>query len=389
MFKRVTAKKRADHYTSGNSVKLIRGGSEYFDLLESLIASAKNTIHFHVYIFDDDSTGIRIANALKQAALRGLRIYVMLDAYASKNLSGSFVADLKKSGIHFKWFAPLFKGQKFYLGRRLHHKVVVIDSFQCLVAGLNISDRYNDTEKGPAWLDWALFVEGNIGEVLARVCTRRYKSRIQRELQLKPKHLPLQGMVKDCMVRARTNDWIGRKWQISKSYLEMFRTAKKSIIIMSPYFLPGLIFRRAIKRAAKRGVKINVILAGVSDIGTSKYAERYLYRWMFKNKIDIFEYEKTVLHGKIAVCDGHWVTIGSYNLNNLSAYASVELNLDVANDSLATNVNDCLQKVIDEDCLQITEEEYYRTTSVWAHVMQKISYNLLRLAAFFVIRKRE
>ncbi len=124
-------------------------------------------------------------------------------------------------------------------------------------------------------------------------------------------------------------------------------------------------------------------------MGTSKYAERNLYRWLFRNNIEIFEYEKTVLHGKIAVSDKHWVTIGSYNLNNLSAYASVELNLDVANGTLATNVDNCLQEVIDKDCIQITEEEFYRSTSMVTHVMQKIAYNLLRLAAFFVIRKRE
>ncbi len=145
----------------------------------------------------------------------------------------------------------MFKGKKFYLGRRLHHKVVVIDSFQCLVAGLNISDRYNDTDKGPAWLDWALYVEGNIGELLVRICTRRYQGRFTHPLLSRPKPLSLDGIVKDCLVRARTNDWIGRKWQISRTYLEMFKTSKKSIIIMSPYFLPGIIFRRAIKKSSQ------------------------------------------------------------------------------------------------------------------------------------------
>src|SRR4051812_27314816 len=105
MFKRVKAVRTSDQYTSGNSVKLVRGGAEYFDLLERIITAAKHTIHFHVYIFDDDSTGNRIAAALKAAALRGIRVFVMLDAYASKNLSKAYVSDLKKSGIHFKWFS--------------------------------------------------------------------------------------------------------------------------------------------------------------------------------------------------------------------------------------------------------------------------------------------
>ncbi len=376
-------------YTPGNSVKLIRGGVEYFNLLEKLISEARHTIHFQVYIFDDDETGSRVATALKEAAIRGVKVYVMLDAYASKNLSKAFIKDITRSGIHFRWFAPIFKGKKFYLGRRLHHKVVVTDSFHCMVAGLNISDRYNDTSKGPAWLDWALFAEGPIGEVLARTCILRYKARLSSEVIDKPRRISLNGLVKDCSVRARSNDWIGRKKEISISYLEMFKSASESIIIMSPYFLPGLLFRRAIKQASKRGVKIRVILAGLSDIGTSKYAERYLYRWLFKNNVEIYEYSKTVLHGKIAVSDAKWITIGSYNLNNLSAYASVELNLDVANSTLAKNTEASLIEIIEKKCQQITEEEYYRTTSWLAHVMQKIAYNILRLAAFFVIRKRE
>ncbi|CAN5218231.1 cardiolipin synthase ClsB [soil metagenome] len=389
MFKLVKAVKSSEKYTFGNSVKLVRGGVESFDLLEQIIAAAKQTIHFQFYIFEDDATGVRIATALKGAALRGIRVFVLLDAYASKSLSKSFVADLKNSGIQFKWFAPLFKGKNFYLGRRLHHKVVVVDSFHCLVAGLNISDRYNDTEKAPAWLDWALFAEGSIGEALAQTCIKRYKLRLSANQDKNNSYIMLSGTVRDAAVRARTNDWFGRRWEISRSYLEMFKTAKNNIIIMSPYFLPGVIFRRAIKIAAKRGVTIKVILAGVSDIGTSKYAERYLYRWLFKNNIQIFEYQKNVLHGKIAVCDRQWVTIGSYNLNNLSAYASVELNLDIANSQLATNAENSLQELIEKDCKLISPQEYDRTTGIVKRVMQKLAYNLLRLAAFFITRKRD
>ncbi|NOT76316.1 MAG: phospholipase [Cyclobacteriaceae bacterium] len=390
MFERFRTSAKDAPYIAGTSVKLIRGGIEYFDLLEKMISSAKHIIHFQMYIFDNDATGQRIATALKDASRRGVRIFLMLDAYASKNLSKAFIQDLKDSGIRFHWFAPILKGKKFYLGRRLHHKVIVIDSFNCLVGGLNISDKYNDTEKGAAWLDWALYSEGTIGTSLAGICIRRFKtSRLSAIETVKPTHLPVSGIVKNCEVRPRRNDWIGRRREISRSYVEMFNNAADRIIIMSPYFLPGQMFRNSIKRAAKRGVSIKVILAGVSDIGTSKYAERYLYRWLFMNKVRIFEYNKTVLHGKIAVCDSKWMTIGSYNLNNLSAYASVELNIDVKNPTMALNTENCLTEIMDNHCEEITEEKYHRTTGWLARVMQKLAYNLLRLAAFIVIKKRE
>ncbi|MEJ0057217.1 MAG: hypothetical protein WDN75_17115 [Bacteroidota bacterium] len=140
-----------------------------------------------------------------------------------KNLSKAFVRDLVKSGIHFRWFAPIFKGKKFYLGRRLHHKVVVTDLYHSMVAGLNISDRYNDTIKGQAWLDWALFVRRTNRRRACRTCIRRYKAKLPHSINETPTGVHLKGLVKNCLVRARSNDWIGRKKEISNSYLEMFK----------------------------------------------------------------------------------------------------------------------------------------------------------------------
>ena len=172
----------------------------------------------------------------------------------------------------------------------------------------------------------------------------------------------------------------------------MFRTAKSHITIMSPYFLPGFEFRRKMKNAIRRGVIIKVVQAGTSDIALSKYAERYMYHWLLRNKVEIYEYQKTVLHGKIAVCDDQWMTVGSYNVNNLSAYASIELNLDVDNPHFAKSVERFLDRIIKTDCRQITEETY-RTGTGWVeHLLQAMAYSLLRVILFlftFYFKQRE
>ncbi len=394
MLKRVrTHRNSASSYLPNHIVKLVRGGLEYFDLLEKLIANAQSSIHFQFYILEDDETGRRIVKALKEAALRRVRIYVLLDGYASKNLPDEFIDSLRSAGINFRMFEPILKSKNFYFGRRLHHKVVVTDSWHCLVGGLNISDRYNDTVENRAWLDWALFAEGPVGSVLEKVCERRFKSKIPFTLEgLEAIPLPHSLSEKDCDIRVRTNDWVGRKWEISNSYLEMLSTATSQITIMSPYFLPGDIFRRRIKQAIKRGVAIKVILAGISDIALSKYAERYMYRWLLRNKVTIYEYQKTVLHGKMAVCDSGWVTIGSYNLNNLSAYASIELNLDVKSPAFARMVQIQLNEIIEMDCKSISEEDYDRNTGVLEHVLQKLAYTMLRVILFlftFYFKQKE
>lgn len=394
MFKLTPKPKTASgSYSLHNAVKLVKGGQEYFDLLETMIFAAKHSIHFQMYIYDEDETGKRIARALIEAAVRGVKVYVLVDGYASRNLSTDFIDNLLRAGINFRRFEPILKSKSFYFGRRLHHKVVVIDSFHCMVAGLNISNRYNDLGETKAWLDWALYVEGDVADTLARVCIRRYKVRIPvREATVDTTPLEIPPVEKDCAVRIRINDWVNSKREITNSYLEMFKTASSQIVIMSPYFLPGELIRRRIKQAVKRGVKIRVIQAGISDIAMSKYAERYMYRWLFRNKVEIFEYQKAVLHGKIAVCDGQWMTVGSYNLNNLSAYVSIELNLDVNNPVFARKVERCLEEIIEKDCVQITEEVYNKRTNVMIHVLQKVSYNLLRMALFlftFYFKQRE
>ena len=162
----------------------------------------------------------------------------------------------------------------------------------------------------------------------------------------------------------------------------MFRNATDNITIMSSYFLPGRIFRYAMERACNREVKMRVILAGTSDVRLAKHAERYIYRWLFKNNIEIYEFQKTVLHAKMATYDNNWATIGSYNVNNISAFASVELNLDIRDHTFCTGLNEHLEKIIREECTQITEEEYRTRFSIFSRFIQWASYTTVRILFF-------
>jgi cardiolipin synthase len=155
--------------------------------------------------------------------------------------------------------------------------------------------------------------------------------------------------------------------------------------------LPGRVFRKNVRRAVKRGVNIKLILAGASDIWVSKQAERYMYRWLLRNGIEIYEYPHNILHGKLAVYDGAWVTGGSYNVNNISAYASIELNLDVKDNNFAKHVCNNLQEIIHDDCIRITEDEYKIAYNIFERFLQYISYETVRLIFFlftFYFRQR-
>lgn len=376
-----------------NKTALVRGGKKYFDLLEHIINRTHTTLHLQMYIFNEDETGSRIINALLKAAARGVQVFIVLDGYASRDISKACIKNLKSAGIHFRWFNPIFKSRYFYFGRRLHHKVIVADAFTGLVSGINISDRYNDLNE-PAWLDWALFVQGEVSLQLNKICAdiwnksmwgKRFRTRF-----ILPRELPVPTDI--CMVRARVNDWVRGKKQISKTYTDMLKQAQHSVIFMSSYFLPGLLIKKHLRAAARRGVKIKIIAAGASDVLLAKQAERYLYRWLFKNNIEIYEYKKTVLHGKLSTYDNKFVRVGSYNINNVSAYASIELNLDVLDAPFAKKTEKVLQKIIREDCIQITEAEYNGKTTFFMHAWRRFCFDIYRiilyLFTFYFKRRR-
>jgi cardiolipin synthase len=311
-------------------------------------------------------------------------VFVLLDGYASQDLSKHFIREMKDAGIRFRWFWPLFKSRRFYLGRRMHHKVVVADASCCLTGGVNISDRYNDIDGHKAWLDWALYVEGQAALNLHIICNEMWRKAYWKQ-RLLPDKLPrLPGIVpqEECMVRVRRNDWVQGKNQISRSYLEMFHTAADRITIMSSYFLPGKLFRKNMVQAAKRGVTVRIIMGGVSDVKVARLAEQYMYQWLFRNGIEIYEYQDTVLHGKLAVFDGAWVTVGSYNVNRISAYASVELNMDIRNPEFAAGVQQELDGIMEKHCVRITPESFFSHTSLFKKISQRIAYEVIRVLFF-------
>jgi cardiolipin synthase len=377
--------KAATEYTAQNKVQLVRGGSPYFDLLLELINNAKESIHLQTYIYDDDETGMLVADALKAAVKRKVQVHVIADGYASQVMSQKFIDDLRSDGIQVKMFAPLFKSKYFYFGRRLHHKVTVTDATYALVGGINISNRYNDMPGNPAWLDFALYAEGEIARELCVLCWKTWYgfSTGMRITPCEEKEIVYSlNSAKTSLVRMRREDWVRRKNQISKTYIEMLRNAQSHVTILCSYFLPGKTIRRLLKSASARGVKIKVVTTGRSDVMVAKFAERWMYDWMLRNKIELYEYQKNVLHGKIAVCDTEWMTAGSYNINDISAYASIELNLDVKDPEFARQAEATLAKIISDDCILISTEYHLGKKNIFKQFVRWLSYRFIRATLY-------
>ena len=374
--------KKKTGYSEQQHLDLVRGGKPYFDCLLQLIDQSTQYFHLQTYIFDEDETGLLVASHLKQAAWRGVKVMVLVDGYASQHLSKTFVSDLRQAGVRFRFFEPIFKRNHFYFGRRLHHKVAVADGQKALVGGVNIADKYNDLPGKPSWLDFAVYIEGKLARELCVVCWKTWKG-----FPVRTGRIPcgpqiaqnLSSEMQPLLARMRRNDWVRAKNQISKSYIEMLSTAQTEVNLLCSYFLPGRILRRVMQLACRRGVKINVIMAGLSDVPMAKHAERYLYDWLLRNNINIYEYQQRVLHGKVATCDSKWMTVGSYNVNNVSAYASIELNIDVLHEGKTKELEELLKTIMERDCEQVTYEKHLRSKTWLVQLLRWASYELIRI----------
>jgi cardiolipin synthase len=368
------------------TTRLVKGGKEYFDCLIGLIYQAKESIHLQTYIYEDDETGNWVADALIAARKRQVSVHLLVDGYASQSLSKKFLVRLKEAGVEFRFFEPLFKSRYFYFGRRLHHKIFVADGSYSLVGGVNISDRYNDMPGTRAWFDFALYAEGEIARQLCILCWKTWNN-FSPGMGPTPCDLmqPADSTsIPGNSVTMRRNDWVRNKKEVSASYLSMFREAQSHITILCSYFLPGKTIRRALAEASLRGVKVRIITAGPSDVMLAKHAERWLYDWLLRNRIDLYEYQTTILHAKLAVCDSEWLTIGSYNVNDLSAHASIELNLDVIDPTLARSTEVMIQSIVDQECKPIQLNGRRVTHNIFRRLARWLSYQFIRVSLFLL-----
>ena len=360
------------------NVVLVHSGEDFFNRLEQIILDAKTEIHIQTYIFDYDTTGKKIISALKEAALRNVKIYILLDGFGSFSFPKEVLNDLKKSGIEIRFFSPFFSANSLYIGRRLHHKIVVSDSKIALIGGINIANKYSGTNKVEPWLDYAVqLTDEGIGEQLTKLCLDIYlrKRRVNRK-----RIASVVNSNSEVAVSVLQNDWLKRKNEIYRAYLKSIGNAKKDIVIMGSYFLPGRKLVATLKKASHNNVKIKLILSGISDIPMARRASCHLYTKLLRNNIELYEWKSSILHGKAAVVDNSWTTIGSFNLNNLSSFASIEMNVGIKSNEFSNNYLLHLNEIMAQ-CERITPQSM--------HLHGKLTTKFLNWVCYWTTRTIE
>lgn len=360
-----------------SSTELVKSGNDFFNRAYELIRNSRHTIYFQTYIFADDSTGLETIGYLAEAVKRGVNVYLLVDAFGSHELKPHTIKTITDSGIHFRTYSPLVSGYHLRFGRRLHHKILVSDEKEALIGGINIDNNYHLEGKYSPWLDYAVYVTGPVCEEITIMCKRLWTGKGY--FRKKKSHTTTTNALVNQFIPVKLdqNDWLYRRKGVSRGLNNAVRHAHSSVTIMASYFIPGRKMRRSLQNAARRNVKIKIILPGISDVKLVQNAIEYWYAWLLRNNIELYEWNKTILHGKLMTVDTDWVSIGSYNINHLSHFSSIETNLEVKNEAFCQIVKAELQGVLNA-CKKITPDENKKRMKPLEMLLYWSSFKIVR-----------
>lgn len=360
--------------THDNEISLILSGPEFFDQLIREIDEAQRYIHFQIYIFEPDKTGDGISNALIRAAQRGVKVFVVLDAFGSDDLPSSRLESWNAAGIAVRIFSPLFGRKGLAIRRRLHHKIITMDGRVAFTGGMNIGDRYKGSAGEIPWLDLMVRVLGSGVAELESVCLF-YWDRARRRSMPVPQPVPGKGKAE---IRVLRNDRFRGKHEIASAHKELISGSKERILILASYFLPGRSLRNALKKASARGVKITLVLPGKSDVGLASAAMHHLYPFLLKSGIEILEWNRSVFHAKWLSMDGQTILVGSFNLNHLSDFSSIETNIEVTDPLFCREAEEKIRKEVIDQCTRVSREHYLKKTGWWMRMKYQWAYLVIR-----------
>ncbi|MDP9993006.1 cardiolipin synthase [Variovorax boronicumulans] len=373
-----------NHWVGGNRIELLENGEEFFPRVFDAIRAAEREVIVETFILFEDKVGLGLHAALREAAQRGAKVDLMIDGFGSPDLSREFIEGLTSVGVKVRVFDPghRFMGQRLNVFRRMHRKIVVVDGERAFVGGINYSaDHLLDF--GPkAKQDWAVELAGPIVAEIHQFVLRaiavggKGAGWFRRRLKQAPSVRQLTAGEADAMFvtrdnRRHTND-------IERHYRAAIRAARERIVIANAYFFPGYRLIKELRRAARRGVDVRLILQGEPDMPIVKTAASMLYHHLLHAGVRIYEYCDRPLHGKVALMDDRWSTVGSSNLDPLSLSLNLEANVVVRDKAFNEVLWKRMDQLMQESCKRIETTDLASEWSGWRLVRSFFIFHFLR-----------
>lgn len=374
-------------WVPGNRISLLENGEGYYPRVFEVIAAAEHEVLLETFILFDDKVGRELQQALLVAARRGAKVHVLIDGWGSPDLPASFTQPLLDAGVRLRSFEPVQRlfGARINLLRRMHHKLVVVDGQRAFVGGINYSIDHL-LEFGPlAKQDYAVEIEGPlVGQIQAfcranvdapqparRQWLQRWRASLMRG--------DVAGVHEDGAVAAFvTRDNNEHRTDIERHYRAAVRSARQRILIANAYFFPGYRLLRDLRQAARRGVQVDLVLQGHPDQPWVKRATELLYRHLLRAGVRVYEYNERPLHGKVAVVDDTWATVGSSNLDPTSLSLNLEANVVVRDAAFAGHLRERIEHLMAQSCDSVQRPATGRLRSAWIAVRSVVVFHALR-----------
>ncbi|MBQ4622362.1 MAG: cardiolipin synthase [Bacteroidaceae bacterium] len=373
--------------TQGNRVRLLKSGEEKFDDLFEAIRKARHYIHLEYFNFRNDSIAALLFAELDKKVQEGVKVRAMFDAFGNwsnnKPLKKKHLKELAKRGIEIVKFDPLnfpFIGD--FMSRD-HRKIVIIDGQTAYTGGMNVADYYIEgLPKVGKWRDMHIRIEGPAVDELQRIFLTMWEKATDERLTdafyyfpSKTDSLHLPGTVDD--VTIGIVDRVPRKSPklMRNAYAKAILSAEEKIELINPYFIPTRTVRRALKKAAKKGVDVQVMVSVKGDIPITPDASMHVARQLHKCGATVYQFEDGFHHSKIMMVDDKFCTVGSTNLNSRSLRYDYEVNAFIFD----PRVTDELSDMFNDDKRQSTvmTDENWKKRSRWHRFVGWISNLLL------------
>ncbi|AUG10200.1 cardiolipin synthase ClsB [Pseudomonas sp. S09G 359] len=365
-----------------NSVELLENGEAYFPKVFEALRGARREILLETFILFEDKVGTELHGILIEAAQRGVKVVVSLDGFGCGELSPGFLGALADAGVTVQMFDPASKtlGVRTNWFRRLHRKIVVVDATVGFIGGINFSaDHLGDFGPeakqdyavqvvGPAVADLHHFALAQSGRP---VRTRRGWRRRQQRPAL------WADDSSDGQVRLIYRDNIQHRDDIEEAYIHALSQARQRVVIANAYFFPGYRLLREIRNAARRGVQVQLIMQGQPDVLLAKLAARMLYDYLLKDGVVIHEYCQRPLHGKVALVDDDWSTVGSSNLDPLSLALNLEANVLIRDRAFNQQLYERLEALAKNHCQTMPENRKPRLW-LWRLTVGFLVFHVMR-----------
>lgn len=363
-------------WVPGNKVELLENGEQFFPAVFDAIAGAQREVLIETFILFEDKVGLQLQQVLIAAARRGVSVDMLIDDWGSPDLSDAFVGALTGAGVRLRAFdpKPRWFGVRMHAFRRMHRKIVVVDGRVAFVGGINFSaDHLLDF--GPeAKLDHSVQLEGPIAERIRRFTLAQLPDR-RPAPDLGDLTAPAPGGSAEVMFVMRDN--CDHRDDIERQYRAAIRSARREVIIANAYFFPGYRLLKTLRQAARRGVRVCLILQGQPDMPIVKAASELLHHPLLHANVEIHEYFRRPMHGKVALVDDNWATVGSSNLDPLSLSLNLEANVMIRDTAFNDVLRARMVALMQSDCRRV-EHDAFERRSRWHVLLSTLAYHFTR-----------